>query len=398
MKFLQDFFDKLKPFVEKGGKYEKYHTLYEGHRTIVFAPDLTTGKKGSQVKDAVDLKRMMFTVIIAMIPCLLFGMWNVGHQHFLATGVEAELIDKILIGALKVVPIIIVSYAVGLGVEFVFCVIRQHPVSEGFLVTGLLIPLVMPATIPLWQVALATVFAIVIGKEAFGGTGMNILNVALVARAFLYFAYPTAISGEVWTYLGDAAPVAAYSGATPLAIAASTVGNPGATPVVDLLNDSWSAGIYDFWNMFLGIMPGSIGETSTLMCLIGAAILVLTGVGSWKIIVAVFAGAYSMGLIFNLVGLNEFMLMPAQYHWVIGGLAFGAVFMATDPVTASQTETGKWIYGFLIGLLTVLIRVFNPAYPEGIMLAILLMNVFAPLIDYYVVQANKKRRLQRATV
>jgi Na+-transporting NADH:ubiquinone oxidoreductase subunit B len=398
MKFLQDFFDKLKPFVEKGGKYEKYHTLYEGHRTILFAPDLTTGKKGSQVKDAVDLKRMMFTVIIAMIPCLLFGMWNVGHQHFLATGVEAEVIDKILIGALKVVPIIIVSYAVGLGVEFVFCVIRQHPVSEGFLVTGLLIPLVMPATIPLWQVALATVFAVVIGKEAFGGTGMNILNVALVARAFLYFAYPTAISGEVWTYLGDTAPVAAYSGATPLAIAASTVGNPGATPVVDLLNNSWSAGIYDFWNMFLGIMPGSIGETSTLMCLIGAAILVLTGVGSWKIIAAVFAGAYTMGLIFNLVGLNEFMLMPAQYHWVIGGLAFGAVFMATDPVTASQTETGKWIYGFLIGLLTVLIRVFNPAYPEGIMLAILLMNVFAPLIDYYVVQANKKRRLQRATV
>ncbi|MEQ8807479.1 MAG: RnfABCDGE type electron transport complex subunit D, partial [Imperialibacter sp.] len=186
MKFLQDFFDKLKPFVEKGGKYEKYHTLYEGHRTIVFAPDLTTGKKGSQVKDAVDLKRMMFTVIIAMIPCLLFGMWNVGHQHFLATGVDAELMDKILIGALKVVPIIIVSYAVGLGVEFVFCVIRQHPVSEGFLVSGLLIPLVMPATIPLWQVALATVFAVVIGKEAFGGTGMNILNVALVARAFLY--------------------------------------------------------------------------------------------------------------------------------------------------------------------------------------------------------------------
>lgn len=398
MKFLQDFFDKLKPLVEKGGKYEKFHTLYEGHRTIVFAPDLTTGKKGVQVRDAVDLKRMMFTVIIAMVPCLLFGMWNVGHQHFLATGVDAEFIDKILIGALKVVPIIIVSYGVGLGVEFTFCVIRQHPVSEGFLVSGMLIPLVLPPTIPLWQVALATVFAVVIGKEAFGGTGMNVLNVALVARAFLYFAYPTNISGEVWTYLGDQAPVAAYSGATPLAVAASTVGNPTAEPVVSMLNNSWSEGIYSFWNMFLGIMPGSIGETSVLMCLIGAAILVLTGVGSWKIIVAVFAGAYAMATGFNLIGANEFMLMPAHYHWVIGGLAFGAVFMATDPVTAAQTETGKWIYGFLIGVLTVLIRVFNPAYPEGIMLAILLMNVFAPLIDYYVVKANKKRRLQRATV
>lgn len=398
MKFLQEQFDKLKPYVEKGGKYEKLHLLYEGHRTILFAPDITTSKKGAQVKDAIDLKRLMFTVIIAMIPCLLFGMWNVGHQHFLATGVEAEFIDKILIGALKVVPIVIVSYAVGLGVEFAFVVIRQHPVSEGFLVTGMLIPLVMPATIPLWQVALATVFAVVIGKEAFGGTGMNILNVALVARAFLYFAYPTNISGDVWTYFGDATPVAAYSGATPLAIAGSTVDNPGAATVVEQLNGAWSAGLYDFWNMFMGIMPGSIGETSVFMCLIGAAILVFTGVGSWKIIVSVFAGAYVMGVVFNLAGLNEFMLMPAQYHWVMGGLAFGAVFMATDPVSASQTETGKWIYGFLIGVLTVLIRVFNPAYPEGIMLAILLMNVFAPLIDYYVVQANKKRRLQRATV
>ncbi|MEQ8714843.1 MAG: NADH:ubiquinone reductase (Na(+)-transporting) subunit B, partial [Cyclobacteriaceae bacterium] len=327
-----------------------------------------------------------------------FGMWNVGHQHFLATGVDAALLDKFIVGAIQVVPIIVVSYAVGLGIEFTICVIRQHPINEGYLVTGMLIPLVMPASIPLWQVALAVAFAVIIAKEAFGGTGMNVLNVALTARAFLYFAYPSDISGEVWTFLGGAEPVAAYSGATPLAIGAGTIDNVNSASVVSLFDQSWSVGIYDFWNMFMGIMPGSIGETSTLMCLIGAAILILTGVGSWKIIVGVFGGAYAMGLIFNLIGANQFMLMPPEYHWVIGGLAFGAVFMATDPVSAAQTETGKWIYGILIGVITVLIRVFNPAYPEGIMLAILFMNVFAPLVDYYVVEANKKRRLQRATV
>ncbi len=398
MKFIQNAFDSIEHHFEKGGKWEKFYPIYEGHRTILFAPKLTTGKTGVQVRDAIDLKRMMFTVIIAMIPCLIFGMWNVGHQHFLATGVEATLADKFLIGALKVIPIVIVSYAVGLGIEFAICVIRQHPVNEGYLVTGMLIPLVMPASIPLWQVALATAFAVIIAKEAFGGTGMNVLNVALTARAFLYFAYPSDISGEVWTFLGDAQPIAAYSGATPLAIGAETIDNINSASVTSLFGDAWSAGIFDFWNMFLGVMPGSIGETSTLMCLIGAAILVLTGVGSWKIIAGVFGGAYAMGLIFNLIGANQFMLMPPEYHWVIGGLAFGAVFMATDPVSAAQTETGKWVYGILIGVITVLIRVFNPAYPEGIMLAILFMNVFAPLIDYYVVEANKKRRLQRATV
>lgn len=398
MKFIQDAFDSVEHHFEKGGKWEKFYPIYEGHRTILFAPKLTTSKTGVQVRDAIDLKRMMFTVIIAMIPCLIFGMWNVGHQHFLATGVDATLLDKFLVGAIQVVPIVIVSYAVGLGIEFTICVIRQHPINEGYLVTGMLIPLVMPASIPLWQVALAVAFAVIIAKEAFGGTGMNVLNVALTARAFLYFAYPSDISGEVWTFLGSAEPVAAYSGATPLAIGASTIDNVNSASVTSLFDQSWSAGIYDFWNMFIGVMPGSIGETSTLMCLIGAAILILTGVGSWKIIAGVFGGAYAMGLIFNLIGANQFMLMPPEYHWVIGGLAFGAVFMATDPVSAAQTETGKWIYGILIGVITVLIRVFNPAYPEGIMLAILFMNVFAPLVDYYVVEANKKRRLQRATV
>jgi Na+-transporting NADH:ubiquinone oxidoreductase subunit B len=264
----------------------------------------------------------------------------------------------------------------------------------------MLIPLVMPPDIPLWQVAVATIFAVVIGKEAFGGTGMNVLNVALTARAFLYFAYPVDIAGEVWTYIPEGAKmVAGYSGATPLAIAASTVETgENAVAAFNSFGAGWADNIYSFSNMFLGFMPGCIGETSTLMCLVGAFILIVTGVGSWKIIVSVFAGAYGMGLFLNLVGGNPFTMMPAHYHLVIGGLAFGAVFMATDPVTAAQTETGKWFYGFLIGIFTVLIRVFNPAYPEGIMLAILLMNVFAPLIDYFVVSANKKRRLQRATV
>ncbi len=396
MKFLQNLFDKIEPNFEKGAKWEKFYPLYEGHRTIFFAPKLITGKTGTQVRDAADLKRMMMTVIIAMIPCLLFGMWNVGHQHYIATGVEATFIDKFLIGAMRVIPIVIVTYAVGLSTEFTFCVIRQHPVEEGFLVTGMLIPLIVPATIPLWQVALATVFAVIIAKEVFGGTGMNILNVALTARAFLYFAYPSQISGEVWTFLGDSQPVDGYSGATILAYGASAVAN-GTNMMADAAGH-WYDGMFSFFNMFMGVIPGSIGETSVVMCLIGAVILVATGVGSWKIIVSVFGGAWVMGLILNMIGANSFMMMPAHYHLVIGGLAFGAVFMATDPVSASQTETGKWIYGFLIGVITVIIRVLNPAYPEGIMLAILFMNVFAPLIDFYVVDANKKRRLKRATV
>jgi Na+-transporting NADH:ubiquinone oxidoreductase subunit B len=400
MQFLRKQLDKLKHNFEKGGKLEKYYYAYEAIDTFLFSPDTTTDAKGAHIRDAVDLKRLMMTVIIAMLPCFIFGMWNVGHQHFLAIGESATLGQKFWVGVVQVLPITIVSYGVGLGIEFVFSILRKHPVNEGFLVTGMLIPLVMPPDVPLWQVAIATAFAVIIGKEAFGGTGMNVLNVALTARAFLYFAYPTDMSGSVWTYLGSGAKtVAGYSGATPLSIAAEASTN--GTNVVSQFNSfgsGWNESVFTFKNLFLGAMPGSIGETSTLMCLIGAAILILTGVGSWKIIFSVFAGAYGMGLLLNLLGANAFMQMPAEYHLVIGGLAFGAVFMATDPVTASQTETGKWIYGFLIGIFTVMVRVFNPAYPEGIMLAILLMNVFAPLIDYFVVNANKKRRLQRATV
>jgi Na+-transporting NADH:ubiquinone oxidoreductase subunit B len=334
-----------------------------------------------------------------MIPALLFGILNIGHQHFIATGGEGTFLDKAIFGALTVLPTLIVSYAVGLATEFTFCVIRNHPISEGYLVTGMLIALVMPPFIPLWQVALATVFAVVIGKEVFGGTGMNILNVAMTARAFLYFAYPAQISGDlVWTYLGDKAAVDGFSGATALAVAYNS--SIDGTPVVEALT-SHNAAIgadYSFMSMFMGWIPGSIGETSTLMALIGAVILVATGVASWKIIVGGFSGAYAMGLVMNALQVNEFMAMPAHYHLVMGGLAFGVVFMATDPVSAAQTELGKWIYGILIGVLTVIIRVTNPAYPEGIMLAVLFMNVVAPLIDHYVVKANKTRRLQRATI
>jgi len=397
MKAIKDILDKQKPLFEKGGKYQEYYYLFEMAETFMFSPNHTTGPKGVQVKDAIDLKRLMMTVVIAMIPCLLFGIWNVGHQHYVATGQVAGFIQKVGIGSFVVLPMVLVSYVAGGLVEAVFAVIRKHPINEGFLVTGMLVPLILPPTIPLWQIALGTIFAVVIAKEAFGGTGMNVLNVAMTARAFLYFAYPAQMSGDVWTYLGDATPVEGYSGATALAVAYDT-SVAGTSTVVASLGDSWYASLYDLKNLFLGAMPGSVGETSTLMVLLGAAILIITGVGSWKIIVSVFGGALFMGYLFNLLGLNEFMSMPPHYHLVIGGLAFGAVFMATDPVTASHTETGKWIYGFLIGALTIIIRVFNPAYPEGIMLAVLLMNVFAPLIDFYVVQANKKRRLRRATI
>lgn len=436
MNFLRKQLDSIKPNFEEGGKYHKFFYIYEGFETFLFAPNSVAPAKGAQVRDAIDMKRLMITVVIAMMPCLLFGIYNVGYQHFLATGVESTFGEKIWVGLVQVVPVIVVSYAVGLGIEFAFTVFRKHPVNEGFLVTGMLIPLVMPPDIPLWQVALATAFAVIIGKEAFGGTGMNVLNVALTARAFLYFAYPADISGDVWTYVPeDTEVVAGYSGATPLAISyeasvsanlAITAADEAAllaaedpTPanelaaehtrhvadslnnghlVSDALANSWHEGLYDFSNLFIGFIPGSIGETSALMCLIGGLILIVTGVGSWKIMLSVFVGTYLSALGLNLIGGNEYLAMPAHFHLVIGGLAFGAVFMATDPVTATQTERGKWIYGLFIGFLTILIRAFNPAYPEGVMLAILLMNVFAPLIDYYVVQANKKRRLRRATV
>lgn len=400
MKFLRDLLDKQKPLFQKGGKLENLYYLYEAGETFMFSPNHTTSAKGAQIKDAIDLKRMMITVVIAMIPCLLFGIFNTGHMHYLAIeDPGATFGDKFLLGATLVLPIVLVAYAAGGLVEATFAVIRKHPINEGFLVTGMLIPLIVPATTPLWQVAIATIFAVVIAKEVFGGTGMNILNVAMTARAFLYFAYPAQISGDtVWTYIGDNA-ADGFSGATALSVVYQA-GQSGENAVAELTqhNAGIMEGMFGFANMFMGFIPGSIGETSTLMVLIGAAILLFTGVASWKIMVSAFGGAYLMGLVMNIMAVNEYMALPSHYHLVMGGIAFGIVFMATDPVSASQTESGKWIYGLLIGVLTIIIRVTNPAYPEGIMLAVLFMNVFAPLIDYYVVQANKKRRLQRATV
>lgn len=378
MKALRKFLDKIKPHVEKGGKYSKFHSTFEAFETFLFVPDHVT-KKGAHIRDSMDMKRTMALVVIAVIPAMLFGMWNVGYQHFLSVGQETGLWENFWYGFLKVLPIIVVSYVVGLGIEFIFAQVRGHEVNEGFLVSGILIPLIVPPDIPLWMVAVATAFAVIIGKEVFGGTGMNILNPALLARAFLFFAYPTDMSGDqVW--IADKAD--AYSGATPLGEA--LVGHFDKIPSVS--------------DMFFGFIPGSVGETSTLAILIGAAILLYTGVGSFRIMFSVFVGGYLMALILNAFGGNAYLEMPAHYHLIMGGFAFGAVFMATDPVSAAQTARGKIIYGLLIGVVTILIRVFNPGYPEGMMLAILLMNVFAPLIDHYVIRGNIRRRLKRVKV
>ncbi len=383
MKALRNLLDNIKPHVQKGAKFEKFHSTFDALETLFFVPN-TTNKNGVHVRDAVDLKRTMAIVVLALVPALLFGIWNTGYQHFLALGQDASFWEMIGHGALKVLPIVVVSYGVGLGVEFMFAQIRGHEVQEGFLVSGMLIPLVLPVDIPLWMVAVATIFAVIIGKEVFGGTGMNIWNPALVARAFLFFAYPSKMSGDqVWIsgLTKGEGIVDGFSGATSLGQAAS-----GMAPSHSIAES------------FLGMIPGSIGETSTLAILIGAVILLYTGIGSWKIMVSVFAGGYAMGLLFNLWGANALMQVDALHHLCLGGFAFGAVFMATDPVSATRTEKGKWIYGFLIGFLAIMVRVFNPAYPEGVMLAILLMNTFAPLIDHYVVQGNIKRRLKRAKV
>jgi len=384
MRPLRRFLDHIKPHFEKGGKLEKLHSTFEAFETFLFVPDQVT-TQGSHIRDAMDMKRTMSIVVVSLIPALLFGMWNVGHQHYLATGQEGTTLQLFWEGFKLVLPIIIVTYATGLAIEFAFAQIRGHEVNEGFLVTGMLIPLVLPVDVPLWMVAVATAFAVIIGKEVFGGTGMNILNPALLARAFLFFAYPAYMSGnQVWTHglIEGKGIVDGFSGATPLSMAAE--GNVDKMP--------------EATEMFMGYIPGSIGETSTLAVLIGALILLYTGVGSWRIMLSTFVGGLVMGLILNVFAVNPFMAIPAWEHMVMGGFAFGAVFMATDPVSASRTKKGKYIYGFLIGLLAILIRVVNPAYPEGVMLAILLMNVFAPLIDHYVTESNIKRRLKRANV
>ncbi len=395
----------LHNFKEKN-KDKKWLPAFNAFFTFLYMPNETT-HGGTHIKAADDLKRTMNIVIMALVPCLIFGMYNAGYQHYLAEGtIETAkgflgasfwTIDNLLIGAWTVLPLVAVSYGVGLAVEFVFAVIKGHEVEEGYLVTGMLVPLIVPVDIPLWMLAVAVVFGVVIGKEVFGGTGMNILNPALTIRAFLFFAYPTWMSGDkVWVH-------GAVERANQIANGQNVDAISGETILGSLAQNN-PAG-YDIMDMFYGIIPGSVGETSTLLILLAGLFLIFTKIGSWRIMLSSVIGALVMGLIFNAVvdagwvteSSKFYGLMYTKYwhHLLIGGFAFGTVFMATDPVTASQTHKGKWIYGFLVGFISIMIRVFNPAYPEGVMLAILLMNVFAPTIDHYVVQGNVKKRLKR---
>lgn len=381
MNFLLKQIKKIKPQFEQGGRFEKLRSVFEGFETFIFVPEKVTSR-GSHIRDYMDMKRTMTVVIVALLPALLFGSYNIGLQHTRAFGIEGwSLMQMFWFGFLKILPLIIVSYVVGLGIEFVAAQLRGHEINEGYLVTGMLIPLIMPVDVPLWMVAVSVAFAVIIGKEIFGGTGMNILNPALTARAFLFFSYPGWMTGDkVWIEgLTKGTAIDGFSGATPLALAK-----------LDEFDRMPSA-----MDMFTGTIPGSVGETSVIAILIGALILIATGVGNWRIMLSMTLGALGLGLLLNLVGSSEYSQLPAYYHLLMGGFAFGAVFVATDPVTAAQTNTGKWIYGALTGIMVVVIRVFNPAYPEGTMLAILLMNVFAPLIDHFVVNANINRRLKR---
>jgi Na+-transporting NADH:ubiquinone oxidoreductase subunit B len=392
MKALEKFMQKVKP--KSDGKFPLAHAVWDGTYTFLFVPG-HTNKTGVHIRDSVDLKRTMIVVILALIPCLLFGIYNVGHQHFLAIGdcLSTDHVcdlfwDKFFFGAIKVLPLVIISYGVGLGVEFVFAALNKHSIQEGFLVSGMLIPLIVPVDIPWGMLAVAVIFAVVIGKEVFGGTGMNVLNIAMVTRAFLFFAYPTKMSGDkVWIntdleagqYLVDN-----YSGATALGVAVKDGGKG-----LDAMNASLLESV-------IGFIPGSVGETSIIAIGLGALLLLFTGIASWRIMLSTFVGGYVMCLIFNAVaGDNLFMAVPPLHQLAIGGFAFGLVFMATDPVTGTQTNSGKWVYGFVIGFLAILIRVANPAYPEGMMLAVLIGNVCAPLIDHVVINSNIKKRLKR---
>jgi len=404
MKLLLKLHDMARPFFEKGKKLAPFEPLFDAHDTFMFTPSTVT-KDGTHVRDSVDLKRVMIFVVLALLPCTLFAMWNAGHQYNISNygapqaGFPNNLMFDFLRGAVIMLPIVATSYIVGGIWEVLFACVRRHEVNEGFLVTGLLFPLVLPPTIPLWQVAVGVSFGVVIGKEIFGGTGMNVLNPALTARAFLFFAYPAQMSGEVWTNIGHGnflfdwftnrpAPVAVdgFTGATPLAVTASIP--EGTVNAVEALNQAG----YTFWDMFWGVIPGSLAETCLPACLFGAAVLIISGVGSWRIMGSCVAGLFLGGFAANWLGQSPMSQLPPYYHLVMGGFAFGCVFMATDPVSAAATNTGKYIYGFLVGLLVVVIRVANPAYPEGVMLAILFMNVMAPMIDHYVVEAHLRRR------
>jgi len=371
---------------ENKQKFGFLHSTVDAFDTFLRVPGTVT-RKGAHVRDAIDLKRVMILVVIALVPAALFGMWNVGYQHNLATGTEAGLLVTFFYGFLRVLPLFVVSYAVGLAIEFAGAQIKGEEVNEGYLVSGFLIPLIVPVDTPLWMLAIAVAFAVVFGKEVFGGTGMNFLNPALLTRAFLFFSYPSKMSGsETWISLGKGTMVDGATGATPL----SFIGDG-----FDALTDAGVQYGTSFLDFFLGTIPGSVGETSVVAILLGAVILIWTGVASWKIMCSSVLGALLVGWIANLTGACD---IPAYYHLVLGGFAFGTVFMATDPVTSAQTETGKWIYGFLIGALCVTVRLWNPGYPEGMMLAILLMNCFAPLIDHYVTDIAVSRRARKFNV
>lgn len=414
MQALRDALDRVHPYFVKGGMLEKAYPVYEALDTFLYTPGETT-KKVTHVRDGIDLKRMMSMVVLALIPVTLFGMWNNGYQanqtitkmetaelpyaldwhHTIHTALgfghdPTNFLDNFVFGAIFFIPMYAVCMFVGGHIELVFSVMRGHEINEGFLVTGLLFPLTLPASIPLWQVAVGIAFGVIVAKEVFGGTGRNFLNVALTARAFLYFAHAGQISGDrVWT------PVDGFSGATALGQMAVAEGN--AVQSLSAVQYPWGEEPITLSSAFLGTIQGSFGETSTLLCIVGAAILIGCGIGSWKIMASVVAGVVATATAMNALDFGTHAMFSVPFHWhlCIGGLAFGLVFMATDPVSASMTETGKLIYGFMIGFMTVLIRVVNPAYPEGIMLAILFGNVFAPLIDYFVVEANVRRRAAR---
>ena len=392
MDWLRKILDDLAPHFDKGGKLEKFYPLFEATDTILFSTDERT-HSGPHIRDSVDIKRVMILVVISLIPCYIFGALNIGYQESLTYGLNGTDWNRnFLSGLYKIIPILAVTFATGAFWEILFAIIRRHPISEGFLVTCALIPLALPATIPLWQVAIGTSFGIVIGKEIFGGVGMNIFNPALMTRAFLYFTYPVQISGDkVWALAPDG-----FSGATALSIPAGKLNNNA----VNLLNNATINTVFDFswFNMFMGWIPGSIGETNKLIIIFSALFLIITGITSWRIMLGSLLGLVSTAFLTNIMApysSNSMLTIPPHYHIVMGSFLFGTVFMATEPVTGAHTEKGKWIYGFFIGMLTVIIRSINPAYPEGIMLAILLMNAFAPLIDYFVIKSNIKKRLLR---
>ena len=383
---LRKLVDKIKPTFEKGGKLGFLHSTFDAFETFLFVPNTVT-RKGAHVRDCVDLKRVMIMVVLALVPAMLFGIWNVGYQHSEAFGLDWGFWQIVGHGLIKVLPLYIVAYVVGLAIEFVSAQIKGHEVNEGYLVSGMLIPLIVPVDVPLWMLAVAVAFAVIIGKEVFGGTGMNIWNPALLTRAFLFFSYPSMMSGDtVWTggvtrFMNEGVAFQAGNGLVD--------GFSGATPLANATLENLSP---KFMDMIIGTIPGSVGETSVIAILIGAFILLWTGVASWKIMLSSVVGGLAIGYLGYAVGATD---LPGYYQLVMGGFLFGTVFMATDPVTSAQTECGKWIYGFLVGALAVTVRIWNPGYPEGMMLAILLMNTFAPLIDHYVVEGSIKRRAKK---